>query len=370
MDDKLSLEDSLEASIGGFPTSMVLSDPNLPDNPLVFVNDAFERLTLYPADAVVGRNCRFLQCDETDPGTVRELGAAVAEERDVSVDILNRKADGSTFWNRLVVTPVRDDTGQVRVFLGILTEIDDPETGKPSAIGDDSRQMLRELQHRVKNHLAMVVSLVRLHSRREVTKESFEALSHRIQSLALLYEELSPHGAVTGGAQTLAGGAYLSRVANTIGGLEGRSAIRLNVLCDEVELTVETGARLGMILTEFITNAFEHAFKGRDSGLVQVTLTRMTDGKVRLRVEDDGVGLPEGSAWPDNAPSLRNRAVEAIETDGTLDTRGDKRKSGAGGSIVRAMVNHLKGDLRVTTSTAGTIVTIDFEADGPSEAKG
>ncbi|SFG49296.1 PAS domain S-box-containing protein [Palleronia marisminoris] len=363
MPDKSFSEDTLEASIGSFPTSMVLSDPHLPDNPLVFVNGAFEKLTLYPSDVVIGRNCRFLQCDDTDPDTVRELGEAIAAERDVSVDILNRKADGSTFWNRLVVTPVRDDMGDVRVFLGILTEIDHPETGNAAAIDDESRQMLRELQHRVKNHLAMVVSLVRLHSRREVTKESFEALSHRIQSLALLYEELSPHGAVMGGAQTLAGGAYLSRVANTIGGLEGRTAIRLNVLCDEVELSVETGARLGMILTEFITNAFEHAFKGRDSGLVQVTLTRMEGDHVRLRVEDDGIGLPDGSTWPDNAPSLRNRTIEAKEADGTLDTRGNKRESGAGGSIVRAMVTHMKGDLNVTSSESGTIVTLDFQAD-------
>ncbi|WP_375261247.1 PAS domain-containing protein [Palleronia sp.] len=364
MQDTSTASDTLELSIGGYPISMVLTDPNLPDNPVVFVNEAYERLTLYPSSEVIGQNCRFMQCEGTDPGTVRELSEAIAAEREVSVEILNRKADDTTFWNRLVITPLRSDTGQTRVFLGILTEIEDPDTRDAAdIIGDDSREMLRELQHRIKNHLAMVVSLIRLQSRREVTKESFEALSHRIQSLALLYEELSPQGSAQSGASTLRGGAYISRVATTIGGLEGRPSIRLNVHCDEVELSVDAGARLGMILTEFITNAFEHAFDGRDSGLVEVRLTRTSGDMVRLQVEDDGIGLPEGSNWPDNAPSLANRVAEAAEGDEPLDTRGSKRKSGSGGSIVRTMVKTLGGDLQVSSSPNGTIVTVDFRAD-------
>ncbi|SPJ23462.1 Blue-light-activated histidine kinase 2 [Palleronia abyssalis] len=364
MYEKPMPKSSLKASIENNPVAMVLSDPNLPDNPLIFVNEAFEAVTLYQRDAVLGKNCRFLQCDETDEVARRKLRDAIAEEKNVTADLINEKADGTRFLNRVVIAPIRDDDGKVQAYLGIQGEIAGTEKEQKTSVGDESEQMLAELQHRVKNHLSMVVSMIRLHSRREVTQESFEALSHRVQSLALLYEELSPSGAVSGNSESLPAGAYLSRVANTIGALDGRSSIRLNVDCDEVDLPIETGARIGMLLTEFLTNAFEHAFAGRDAGVIQVRFHRQTRGKLRLTVEDDGVGLPEGSTWPENAPSIEDRQKQANENEAdVLNTRGGKRKSGAGGSIVGAMVQYLDGDLTVTSSKHGTIITLDIMQD-------
>lgn len=355
---------TIKRSIENHPVAMVLSDPALPDNPLVFVNDAFERLTLYSAEAALGRNCRFLQCDETDETARDVLRDALARQEGVTADLMNERADGSRFLNRLVITPIRDEAGDVRAYLGIQSEVG-ADTPQRAEIGTRSDDMLHELQHRVKNHLAMVVSMIRLQARQDITRDSFEALSHRVQSLALLYEELSPNGVIDRHADTVPAGAYLSRVANTIGAIDGRSSIRLNVACEEVELPVDVGARLGLLLTEFITNAFEHAFAGRDEGVIQVRLTRQTRGKLRLTVEDDGVGMPEGFDWPWNAPSVARRTEEAAVKEVTseiLDTRGNKSKSGAGGSIVAALVRHLDGDLSVSSSRHGTIVTVDVAA--------
>ncbi|UWQ21499.1 PAS domain-containing protein [Jannaschia sp. W003] len=354
---------AIQDSIKNNPVAMVLSDPGLPDNPLVFVNDAFERSTLYNRDAAIGQNCRFLQCDETDPETRRVLREAIAERREVTVDILNQKADGTKFLNRVVIAPLRDEDGEVHAFLGIQSEIRGGIDDQDSSIGTQSLQMLRELQHRVKNHLSMVVSLIRMQSKSDVTRESFEALSHRVQSLALLYEELSPAGIVGRDSDTLPAGAYLSRVANTIAALDGRAAIRVNVSCDEVELPVEVGARLGLILTELITNALEHAFAGRAEGVIHVRFTRQTRGKLRLTVEDDGVGMPEGSQWPKGSPSVeaQRRRAEAQDAAGeTLDTRSEGHHSGLGGSIVAAMIGNLAGDLTVSSSEHGTVVHLDF----------
>lgn len=340
---------------------MVLSDPSLPDNPLVFVNDAFVKVTLYAREAALGRNCRFLQCEDTDPEALRKLREAIENENDVTADLVNEKADGTRFLNRVVIAPLRDQNGKVTAFLGIQGEIGSPDGDQDTNVSAQSAQMLRELQHRVKNHLSMVVGLIRMQSRQSVTAESFEALSHRVQSLALLYEELSPSGVIGRDSDTLPAGAYLSRVANTIGALDGRSSIRLNVQCDEVKLPVETGARLGLLLTEFITNALEHAFAGRDEGVISVRFNQLTRGKLRLTVEDDGIGMPEGSDWPRHAPSVGERTEEAKDAKGeVLDTRGSKRKSGLGGSIVMAMVDQLGGDLSVSSSEHGTTVTIDL----------
>jgi len=96
----------------------VLTDPTRPDNPIVFANDAFSDLTGYAADEIIGRNCRFLQNPDTDPATIRTLHEAVAAQLPISVEILNRKRDGTLFWNGLCVRPVFDADGKLGHFVG------------------------------------------------------------------------------------------------------------------------------------------------------------------------------------------------------------------------------------------------------------
>ncbi|HEY1227552.1 MAG TPA: PAS domain-containing protein, partial [Ramlibacter sp.] len=92
---------------------MVVTDPRQPDNPIAFVNRAFLDLTGYAEEDLLGKNCRLLQGPRTDPSTVAEVRAAVAEQRAVAVDILNYKADGSEFWNALFIGPVFDADGKL-----------------------------------------------------------------------------------------------------------------------------------------------------------------------------------------------------------------------------------------------------------------
>lgn len=92
---------------------MVVTDPNQPDNPVVFVNNAFIDMSGYAEAEIIGRNCRFLQGKETDPDTVDEIRTAVKEQRAVAVDILNYKADGSPFWNALFAGPIFDEHGKL-----------------------------------------------------------------------------------------------------------------------------------------------------------------------------------------------------------------------------------------------------------------
>ncbi|MGF1551319.1 MAG: PAS domain-containing protein [Paracoccaceae bacterium] len=362
-------DESLKAALGRLPVAMALSDPDAADNPLVYVNDAFERTTLYRREAAIGRNCRFLQGEDTDPDAVDRLRAAIAERRDVSVDLVNYKADGTPFTNRLRISPIFAEDDTLVAFLGIQTELvegeEEPPCPDPRRGGrpvDDV--MLRELQHRVKNHLAMVVMMIRAQTRRGMTEASLEALGHRVESLALLYEELTPAGVASVRRESVAAGAYLGRVANTIAALDGRASVRVNIACEEIELPVETAARLGLILTELLTNALEHAFRNRDEGVVRVRFQRQSGRGLRLMVEDDGVGLPEGHDWPKRAPSVETQRARAEGEAGELDTKGGGRRSGLGGSIVRALVVSLDGRLSVSSATYGTIATLDVPAPG------
>ncbi|QGZ38510.1 PAS domain S-box-containing protein [Pseudoduganella flava] len=102
---------------------MLITDPQQPDNPIVFVNGAFLDLTQYREEQVLGRNCRLLQGPDTDRRTVDEVRQAVAEERAVAVDILNYKADGTPFWNALFIGPIFDKAGKLLYFFASQMDI-------------------------------------------------------------------------------------------------------------------------------------------------------------------------------------------------------------------------------------------------------
>jgi PAS domain S-box-containing protein len=102
---------------------MVVTNPRKPDNPIVFANGAFLDLTGYRPDDIMGRNCRFLQGEETDPRTVAEVRAALAEQRAVAVDILNYKADGTPFWNALFIGPIFDQDGTLLYYFASQMDI-------------------------------------------------------------------------------------------------------------------------------------------------------------------------------------------------------------------------------------------------------
>jgi len=118
--DWLALKDrALDVAAEG----VTIADARRPDLPLIYVNQGFERMTGYPAADVLGRNCRFLQGPETDAAAVAEIRAALAEHRECLVEILNYRKDGTTFWNRLSITPVRDESGEVTHFIGIQSDV-------------------------------------------------------------------------------------------------------------------------------------------------------------------------------------------------------------------------------------------------------
>ncbi|NYZ12169.1 response regulator [Azospirillum sp. RWY-5-1] len=102
---------------------MVLTDPALPDNPMIFANQAYFDLTGYRAEEVYGRNCRFMQGPKTDPATVRTIRDAVRAHRPVSVEILNHKRDGTPFWNALFIGPIFGREGSLRYFFASVFDI-------------------------------------------------------------------------------------------------------------------------------------------------------------------------------------------------------------------------------------------------------
>lgn len=102
---------------------MIVTDPSQPDNPIIFCNAAFERMTGYKMAEIVGRNCRFLQGPETDRTVIEEVREGVLRGEEVAVEVLNYRKNGSTFWNALFVSPVFDENGRIVYFFGSQLDI-------------------------------------------------------------------------------------------------------------------------------------------------------------------------------------------------------------------------------------------------------
>ena len=102
---------------------ITIADARQPGRPLIYVNEGFEQLTGYSAEEALGVNCSFLQGDDVDPDTVEFMRRAMREGRECTVEVLNRRKDGTPFWNRLSITPIRDENGEVSHFIGIQSDV-------------------------------------------------------------------------------------------------------------------------------------------------------------------------------------------------------------------------------------------------------
>jgi PAS domain S-box-containing protein len=113
----------LDRAVAASSNGIVITDPKLPDNPIIYVNPAFEEISGYTAEEVRGRNCRFLQGGYHEQPALDELREALTEERECRVVLRNYRKDGTPFWNELYVSPVHDEDGLLTNFVGVQNDI-------------------------------------------------------------------------------------------------------------------------------------------------------------------------------------------------------------------------------------------------------
>ena len=118
------------------PIAAVISNPRLPDNPIIECNDAFVALTGYRSEEIIGHNCRFLTGAQTEPWLIEMLRNGIRRRQPVMVEILNYKKDGTPFRNAVMVAPIFDVDGELEYFLGSQVEISEDI----ARANDDRRQ--------------------------------------------------------------------------------------------------------------------------------------------------------------------------------------------------------------------------------------
>ncbi|MCX2478335.1 PAS domain-containing protein [Pedobacter sp. MC2016-15] len=110
---------ALDSSISG----IVITDNRLPDNPIIYCNVAFENISGYRRNEIIGHNCRFLQADDRNQEVRETLAAAIKNGDSTNVEIRNYRKNGDLFWNELYMAPVKDSEGKVTHFIGVQNDI-------------------------------------------------------------------------------------------------------------------------------------------------------------------------------------------------------------------------------------------------------
>jgi len=122
-DPEVALQALRERAVVATDIAFTITDPRQDDDPLVWVNPSFTRITGYGYEESVGRNCRFLQGPATERKTVDDVRQALTDQQPVTTTLLNYRKDGTAFWNQLSITPVFDGEGELVSFVGVQTDV-------------------------------------------------------------------------------------------------------------------------------------------------------------------------------------------------------------------------------------------------------
>ena len=236
---------------------MVVTDPRHPDNPIVLANQAFLDLTGYTAGEVIGRNCRFLQGRETSRATLDELRRRLAEGApQIEVEILNYRKDGSAFWNQLQIDAVHDRDGRLVYYSA--SQKDMTARRRAEALEASERLLLKEIDHRAMNALALVQSIVRLSRADDIASYAARVLQ-RVDALARAHRLLGRSGW---------SGAELGDLV----AMETTALPQDRVAAHGSPATVP--ARLvqpvTLVLQELASNALRHGALGRSQGRLEI----------------------------------------------------------------------------------------------------
>nr|AML79381.1 putative LOV domain-containing protein [Heliotropium calcicola] len=153
VDDKVRKKEmrkgiDLATTLERIEKNFVITDPRLPDNPIIFASDSFLELTEYSREEILGRNCRFLQGPETDPATVRKIRDAIDNQTEVTVQLINYTKSGKKFWNLFHLQPMRDQKGEVQYFIGVQLDgsehVEPQYNCIPEATAQESTKLIKE----------------------------------------------------------------------------------------------------------------------------------------------------------------------------------------------------------------------------------
>lgn len=275
------------------PAALVMVDE---ENRVTMVNNSFEELFGYSEGELTGRDLDQVIVPEEDYEDAPKMPA--------------EEFKNTSYYHegtRITKSGERRDVfvGSIPVYIndrplagfGMYIDITEQKRNQAELKKslEEKNVLLSEIHHRVKNNLAVISGLLQL-KRMKIDNEEISNVLYesqmRIHSMAMIHEKLYESRDFA----NLKFGSYVEELVDVITGtIEDTSKeISVNVDSDDLELTINQAIPSALIINEMVTNAFEYAFPEKQSGTINVSLKEYEKEHVRLKVWDDGVGLPEG----------------------------------------------------------------------------
>ncbi len=329
---------------------MCLADPNQPDMPLVFVNEAFLRQTGYAEEEVVGRNCRFLQGPDADPAALQRLRDAIAAREDAAVELVNHRRDGTPFWNALYISPVFDASGELIYFFA--SHLDVTRRKEAEAVQQQSQRMdalgsmASSVAHEFNNFMTVVVGSAQQAAERAVDPKQRRQLD-RVEQAARQAGRLTQQMLSFARRQFLdARETDLNLLITGMDGLlvqvAGPAVTVVLDLSPAPVMAVIDSSQMQSALVNLARNAVD-AMPG--GGTMTLSTWTLPDGaEVALAVADTGHGM---------TPDVLRRATEPFFT-----TKEHGKGAGLGLSMVSGFAQQSGGRVEIETPGQGVRVTI------------
>jgi two-component system CheB/CheR fusion protein len=263
---------------------------------IVSWNPGAERLLGYAESEILGQPSArvYTPEDVANDEHIREIETArvkgfAEDER------WHMRKDGSRFFASGVLTSVRDEAGRLRGFAKVMRDITEKKRAEEQLRTSlrEKEVLLKEIHHRVKNNLQIIASLLNLQTEyigdRKI-RAMLEEMYSRVRSIAAIHELL--YGAPD--LSRIDFSRYLEALAKDVASVFSGSptGVHIKVNSSSVWLEITQAVPCGLIVNELLTNSLKHAFRGTDSGSVQISFQR-SDKQCVLEVSDDGIGLPD-----------------------------------------------------------------------------
>ena len=318
--------------------ALCVADPGQDDCPIIYVNEAFVRLTGYPREEIIGRNCRFLQGPETSKTAVQRIRDGIKSHEVRVIDVLNYRKDGTPFWNALHIGPIYSKGGEIKYYYGSQWDVTDMLSSREKVL--EQARVAEEMQHRSRNLFAVLSAIVRL-SARGVTdaKVLADRIAGRIEALGAAHRVSLRIG--TNANKTADLRALISDILKPYR-MEGRSRVKL--VGDEASVPEYAITPVGLALHELATNAVKYGALG------------VTEGQVRVD-------------WTLNDAELE---IEWVEVGGPRIDLDSPRKEGTGSRLSDKMLRAIGGRFEREFRESGLKATLMFPLErlGKMAAKG
>lgn len=336
------------------PEGMVISDMTKDDNPIVYANDTFLNMTGYSKQETVGRNCRFLQGDDREQSGIELVRAAIEAEESCRVTLKNYRKDGSLFYNRLSLFPIRDQEDKTKFFVGIQDDISDlimskKEIAELERLNKFKNQMMGMAAHDLRNPLGLIQNFAEFlmddHQEKGIFTEDQLSMVKEIKGaskyMIKIIEDMLDMSSFESGTINLdKENIDLVELIEDAVSLNLPSARKKNIVVTTqlpntpVNKEID-GHKLRQVFDNLLSNAVKYSNPDTE---IEVGLKQLDeDGGVTIFVKDHGQGIPEDEI---------NKLFKPFSKLSVKATAGEK-STGLGLAIVQKIVEAHGGKIEV-----------------------